>query len=119
MDYNHALDNACCVLTFTAFAVGALGLKRSSFAQPNKNNIAIVESPQNCTNLMEEISALRSLVETQRNVSQLDNRYSSSGYSLSISACRLVNSINSVQQNISQLDDQFLPLGHSLSMSAS
>ena len=59
------------VLTFTVLAVGALGLSRSSVAQPNKNNIAIVESPQkfNCTNLMEEMSTLRSLLdETQRNI---------------------------------------------------
>ena len=65
---------------------------------------------------MEEINALRSLlVETQRNISQLDNRFSSSGYSLSMSASRLANSINIVQENISQLDvDRFLFLEHSL-----
>ena len=65
---------------------------------------------------MEEINALRSLlVETQRNISQLDNRFSSSGYLLSMSASRLANSINIVQENISQLDvDRFLSLEHSL-----
>ena len=103
------------VLTFIALAIGALGLRQSSNTQP-----IIAERPQNYTYLIEEISALKSLlVETQRNISQLDDRLSSSGHSLLMSVSRLSNSADKTQRNISQLDDRLSSSGHSLSMSAS
>ena len=80
------------VITLAALAIGALSLRGSSNAQ-----LSSAQASQHYTHLMEEISALKSLLsqmslETKRNISQLDNRLSSSVYSLSSSASRLSTS---------------------------
>ena len=80
------------IITLAALAVGALSLRGSSTAQ-----LASVQRAQDYSHLLEEMSALKRLVSqlninTQRNISQLDDRLSSSAYSLSLSANNLSTS---------------------------
>lgn len=72
------------VLTFIALAIGVLGLRGTM-------NTITKETVKNYTYLMEEISALRSLLvqinsETWKNISLLDDRFYSSASKLSDSA---------------------------------
>ena len=97
------LLTAVAVITLVALAVGALSLRGSSSAQ-----MASAQGAQDYTYLMEEISALKSLLsqlnlETQRNISQLEDKLSSSGYFLSVSASRLSTSAYSASSSISRL----------------
>ena len=92
------------VITLAALAIGALSLKGSSNVQ-----LASAKGSQDYTHLMEEVSALKSLLsqlslETKRNISQMDNRLSSSVYSLSSSASRLsYYSFSSLSSSVSRL----------------
>ena len=91
------------VITLAALAIGALSLRGSSNAQ-----LSSAQASQDYTHLMEEISALKSLLsqmslETKRNISQLDNRLSSSVYSLSSSASRLSTSAYVASSSINRL----------------
>ena len=91
------------IITLTALAVGALSLRGNSTAQ-----LASVQRAQDYSHLLEEMSALKRLVsqlniETQQNISQLDDRLSSSGYSLSMSANSLSTSAYLASSSISQL----------------
>ena len=88
------------VLTLTALAIGSLSFRASSNVQ-----FAIADASQNYTYLMEEISAVKSLLsqlnlETERNISELDDKISSSGYSLSVSVSRLSTSAHSASLSI-------------------
>lgn len=91
------------VITLVALAIGALSLRGTSDAQ-----IESAQASQEYTHLMEEISTLKSFInqlnlETQQNISQLDDKLSSSGYSFSISASRLSTSAFSASSSIRQL----------------
>ena len=91
------------VITLAALAVGALSLRGSSNAQ-----LASAQGAQDYTYLMEEISALKSLLsqlnlETQQNISQLNDKLSFSGYALSVSASRLSTSAYSASSSIRRL----------------
>ena len=91
------------VITLVALAIGALSLRGTSDAQ-----MASAQASQEYTHLMEEISTLKSFInqlnlETQLNISQLDDKLSSSGYSFSISASRLSTSAFSASSSIRRL----------------
>ena len=91
------------VIMFIALVIGTLGLRRTSNAE-----LAIAEVAQNYTDLMEEMSALKSFLaqmnfQNQMNISQLDNKLSSSGSSLSTSVRRLSNSALSVSSRVKQI----------------
>ena len=104
------------VITFIALAVGALGMRSSSNAQ-----LSIAEGARNYTTLMEELSALRNLLtqmnfEIQGNISQLDNRLSSSGSSLSRSVRRVSNSASSVNSRVNQIRNSASRNSNSINM---
>ena len=91
------------IITLAALAIGALSLRGSSTAQ-----LASVQRAQDYTHLLEEMSTLKSLVRqlninTQQNISQLDDRLSSSAYSFSMSASNLSTSAYLASSSISQL----------------
>lgn len=84
------------VFVFIALAIGALGLRGSSNAQ-----LAIAKQSQDYTHLMEEISALKSVLsqlnlETKRNISRL----STSVYIASSSISRLSNSVYTASSRV-------------------
>ena len=83
------------VITLVALAIGALSLRGTSDAQ-----IESAQASQEYTHLMEEISTLKSFINQ---LSQLDDKLSSSGYSFSISASRLSTSAFSASSSIRQL----------------
>ena len=104
------------VITFIALAIGSLGLRGSTGAQ-----FVTMKETQNYTYLMEEISALKSLLvqinfETRENISQLDDRLSSSAMRLSNSADSAFSSISHLSYtSISQLSTMADQLSTSVS----
>ena len=96
------------VITFTALAISVLGFRESSNTQLATD--ALAETQLNYTYLIEEISALKSLLvqlnsDTQRNISQLDGRLSLKINNLLSADIRPVSSmmrqhINTAQQSI-------------------
>ena len=85
------------VITFIALAIGTLGLRGSSSAQ-----LATAKQSQDYAHLMEEISALKSVLsqlnlETKRNISRL----SSSAYFASSSISQLSTSVYTASSRVS------------------
>ena len=106
------------VFMLIAIAIGALGLRGSITSKETRN----------CTYLMAEISALKSLliqmsIETQQNVSLLDDRLSSSASELSSSAESAFSSIHQLSftslSQLSETADQISTSVSSLSSSVS
>ena len=104
------------VLTFIALAIGSLGLRESINTQ-----FVTAKETRNYTYLMEEISALKSLLaqmnfETRENISQLDDRLSSSAIRLSNSADSAFSSISHLSfTSVSQLSTMADQLSNSVS----